>query len=52
MIEVILSNKEEDKGLSDGKNSMLDIKIKQLLRLASVEGVSIDELLNKISSNE
>tara|TARA_R100001443_G_scaffold29995_5_gene43482 strand:+ start:1840 stop:2673 length:834 start_codon:yes stop_codon:yes gene_type:complete len=52
MIEVILSTREDDKDLSDGKNSMLDVKIKQLLRLASAEGVSIEELLNKISSNE
>jgi len=52
MIEVILSKRDAGKDLSDGKNSRLDIKIKQLIRLASVEGVSIDELLNKIGNNE
>ena len=52
MIEVLLSKKDSGGEISDGKNSLLDIKIKQLLRLASVEGVSIDELLKKIGGDE
>jgi len=52
MIEVLLSKKDSGGEISDGKNSLLDIKIKQLVRLASAEGVSVDELLKKIGNNE
>ena len=50
MIEVLLSKKEEGREISSGQNSLLDIKIKQLFKLASVEGVSQEELLKKIKS--
>ena len=50
MIEALLSSKEEGREISNGENSLLDIKIKQLLRLSSVEGMSEDELLKKIKS--
>ena len=50
MIEVLLSNKEAGREISNGENSLLDTKIKQLIRLSSAEGVSEDELLKKIKS--
>ena len=50
MIEVILSNKEEGRDISDGKSTILDSKIKQLLRLANTEGVSVEELILKLKS--
>ena len=50
MIEVILSNKEEDRDISDGKNTILDSKIRQLLRLANTEGVSVEDLIIKLKS--
>jgi len=48
MIEVLLSKKDSGGEISDGKNSLLDIKIKQLLKLASAEDVSLEELIDKI----
>ena len=48
MIETLLANKEEGREITNGKNSLLDIKIKQLFKLASAEGISVEELLKKI----
>tara|TARA_R110002050_G_scaffold256921_3_gene395984 strand:+ start:1585 stop:2424 length:840 start_codon:yes stop_codon:yes gene_type:complete len=50
MIEVLLSKKEEGREISSGQNGLLDIKIKQLFKLASAEGMSQEELLKKIKS--
>lgn len=50
MIEVILSNRDEDMGIKSSKSTLLDTKIKQLLRLADTEGLSIDQLISKIKS--
>jgi len=50
MIEVILSNRDEDMGIKSSKSTLLDTKIKQLLRLANTEGLSIDQLISKIKS--
>ena len=50
MIEVILSTKEDYRDISDGKSTILDAKIKQLLRLANTEGVSVEELISKLRS--
>ncbi len=50
MIEVILSKKDDGHEISDGKNSLLDIKIKQLLKLASADEMSTEELIDKIKS--
>jgi len=50
MIEVILSTKEDYRDISDGKSTILDAKIKQLLRLANTEGVSVEELISKLKS--
>ena len=50
MIEVILSNRDEDMDIKSSKSTLLDTKIKQLLRLADTEGLSIDQLISKIKS--
>ena len=50
MIEVLLSKKDSGGEISDGKNSLMDIKIKQLLKLASVDEMSVEELIDKIKS--
>tara|TARA_R110000824_G_scaffold242454_1_gene431157 strand:- start:4680 stop:5540 length:861 start_codon:yes stop_codon:yes gene_type:complete len=50
MIEVLLSKKDDGHEISDGKNSLLDTKIKQLLKLSSVEEMSVEELLDRIES--
>ena len=50
MIEVLLSKKDFGGEISDGKNSLLDIKIKQLLKLSSVEEMSVEELIGRIKS--
>jgi hypothetical protein len=50
MIELILSNRDEDMGIKSSKSTLLDTKIKQLLRLADTEGLSIDQLISKIKS--
>tara|TARA_R110000824_G_scaffold168453_1_gene345426 strand:- start:3089 stop:3919 length:831 start_codon:yes stop_codon:yes gene_type:complete len=46
MIEVILNNKSDDGEIT--QKSFLNTKIKNLLKLASIEGVSVDELIEKI----
>tara|TARA_R110000824_G_scaffold161822_3_gene337292 strand:+ start:1684 stop:2520 length:837 start_codon:yes stop_codon:yes gene_type:complete len=50
MIEVLLSKKETDRDISSGENSLLDTKIKQIHRLANAEGMSEEELWEKIKS--
>ena len=50
MIEVILSNRDEDMDIKSSKSTLLNTKIKQLLRLADTEGLSIDQLISKIKS--
>ena len=50
MIEVILSQKDDSDELSDGKNSLLDSKLKQVYKLAKANGLSKDELVKKIES--
>jgi len=50
MIEVILSNRDEDMDIKSSKSTLLDTKIKQLLRLADTERLSIDQLISKIKS--
>ena len=50
MIEVLLSKKENDRDISSGENSLLDTKIKQIHRLANAEGMSEEELWEKIKS--
>ena len=50
MIEVILSNRDEDMDIKSSKSTLLDTKIKQLLRLADTEELSIDQLISKIKS--
>jgi len=51
MIEVLLSKKENDRDISSGENSLLDTKIKQIHRLANAEGMSEEELWEKIKSH-
>ena len=46
MIEVILNNKSDDGDIT--QKSFLNNKIKNLIRLAKAEGVSVDELIEKI----
>ena len=50
MIEVLLSKKDSGGEISDGKNSLLDIKIKQLLKLSSAEEISVEDLISRIES--
>jgi len=50
MIEIILSKKDDSSELSDGKNSLLDSKLKQLHKLAKANGLSTDDLVEKIKS--
>ena len=50
MIEVILSKRDESDELSDGKNSLLDGKLKQLHKLAKANGLSTDDLVEKLKS--
>lgn len=50
MIEIILSQKDDSDELSDGQNSLLDSKLKQLLKLAKANGLSTDELVEKLKS--
>ena len=50
MIEVILSKRDDSDELSDGKNSLLDSKLKQLHKLAKANGLSTDDLVEKIKS--
>ena len=50
MIEIILSKKDESDELSDGQNSLLDSKLKQLHKLAKANGVSTDDLVEKLKS--
>ena len=46
MIEVILNNKSDDGELPE--KSFLNNKIKNLIKLAKAEGISVDELIEKI----
>jgi hypothetical protein len=50
MIEVILSKRDESDELSDGKNSLLDGKLKQLHKLSKANGLSTDDLVEKLKS--
>ena len=50
MIEIILSQKDDSDELSDGQNSLLDSKLKKLLKLAKANGLSTDELAEKLKS--
>ena len=46
MIEVILSDKDDDKELSSSE-ILLDKKIKSLIKLADSNGVSVEDLKNR-----
>jgi len=50
MIEIILSQKDDSDELSDGQNSLLDSKLKQVYKLAKANGLSKDELVKKVES--
>lgn len=48
MIEVILSNKSDDGELT--QDTLLDGKVKSLVRLAKANGLSVDDLIDKLKS--